>query len=193
MSSAAQVFDTISDPGVARLLLDGSVGIIPTDTLYGLAARAADKKAVARLYEIKGREGKPGTIIAASIDQLIDLGLDAEDLRAAEHLWPNPVSVVVACDPAAQYLHQGLGTLPVRIPKDAQLIQLLTQTGPLQTTSANYPGLPSANTVAEAEAYFGNRIDFYVDGGDRSIHEPSTIARVSDGKLEVLRQGAFRA
>src|SRR3982751_2289714 len=86
----------------------GSIAIIPTDTVYGVVARAADKAAVARLYELKKRDEKPGTLIAASIEQLEEIGLKRRYLKAVEQFWPGAVSVVIpAADPALAYLHKG--------------------------------------------------------------------------------------
>lgn len=169
----------------------GSVGIIPTDTIYGLAARAADVQAVERLYDLKEREGKPGTIIAADITQLETLGLKHRYLTAVEQFWPGPVSVVVPCaDPGLAYLHRGKQSLAVRVPADKKLLDLLRQTGPLLTSSANHPGKPPAGTVAEAKAYFGNEVDLYADGGDLSDRQPSSVVRIVDDAIEILRHGA---
>jgi len=174
----------------ALLLQAGNVGVIPTDTVYGLVARAADKEAVARLYGLKNREGKPGTIIAATIDQFAHLGIKARYLRAVAEYWPGAISIVIPCGPELEYLHEGVGSLAVRVPDDEQLQVLLEQTGPLLTSSANHPGEDTATTIAQAQNYFGDSVDFYVDGGDLSNRQPSTIVRVVDDAIEVLRQGA---
>lgn len=177
------------DTAASRLLISRTIGVIPTDTVYGVVARAHDREAVTRLYELKRREHKPGTLIAASVDQLVELGFKRRYLQAVEKFWPGPVSVVIPCMELA-YLHQGVGSLAVRIPNKSELLQLLQKTGPLLTSSANQPGEPPANTVAEAQAYFGNGVDFYEDGGDLSGAQPSTVIRVVDDAIEVLRQGA---
>lgn len=168
----------------------GTIGVVPTDTVYGVIARAADQAAVARLYELKHREGKPGTLIAANIDQLVELGIKYRYLKAVEQFWPGAVSVVVPCGPELEYLHLGKHSLAVRIPNRPELLALLEQTGPLLTSSANQPGEALATTLAEARDYFSDQVDFYVDGGDLSSHQPSTIIRIVDDAIEVLRRGA---
>jgi L-threonylcarbamoyladenylate synthase len=177
---------------VSRQLQAGaSVGVIPTDTIYGLVARADDTEAVERLYKLKHRESKPGTIIAASTDQLEALGLKHRYLTAVEQYWPGPISVIIPCaDPALSYLHRGKMSLAVRIPDDKDLQALLARTGPLLTSSANHPGQPAANTMAEAKRYFDGEADFYADGGDLSGRQPSTIIRIVDDAIEIIRQGA---
>ncbi len=152
--------------------------------------RAHDKDAVARLYRLKQRERKPGTVLAASVAQLVDLGVDPAALQAVSHLWPNPLSIVITTDPKAAYLDQGLGDLAVRIPRHTQLRQLLERIGPLLSSSANHPGEQPAATIQQARAYFGDAVDFYVDGGDLGGRPSSTVARVTDGHVTILRPGA---
>lgn len=185
-----QIFTSVQDPELLKLLASGAVGVLPTDTVYGLVAVASNPTAVARLYELKHRENKPGTIIAARLQQLIDLGLRARYIKAVEQYWPNPLSVVVPCGEELTYLHQGKYSLAVRIPADKQIQSALSQTGALLTSSANMPGQPVATNLAEAQKYFGDTIDFYVDGGSVIDHAPSTVIRVVDDAIEVLRTGA---
>lgn len=173
------------------LLKPGAIGIIPTDTVYGLVARAADQTAVARLYKLKGRTAKPGTIIAADIFQLEKLGLKHRYLKSVEQFWPGAVSVVIACsNPALNYLHLKKMSLAVRVPNDTKLLELLHQTGPLLTSSANPPGQKPAATIDQAKNYFADKVDFYVNGGNLSSRQPSTVVRIIDDAIDVLRPGA---
>jgi len=184
------VYSSLSDSQLARALAQGAVGILPTDTVYGIVCSAKNESAVARLYEAKHRDHKPGTIIAASIAQLIALGIDEQVLQTVAPWWPSPLSVVAPCGQDLYYLHQGLNSLAVRVPAQQELRDLLTETGPLLTSSANLPGEPPATNLTEAKAYFGRSVDFYVDGGDLSRHQPSTVVKIVDDAIEVLRQGA---
>jgi L-threonylcarbamoyladenylate synthase len=175
---------------VDYLTQPGAIAVIPTDTVYGVVARAADPQAVAHLYKTKHREHKPGTLVAASVDQLVALGFKRRYLTAVEQFWPGAVSVIIPCL-ELEYLHQGVGSLAVRIPDDPWLLSLLEKTGPLQTSSANQPGEPPATTVAEAKAYFGDTIGWYEDGGTVN-REPSTVLRVIDDAIEIVRMGAVK-
>jgi len=181
----------MGDERIAQLLGAGKIGVIPTDTLYGLVANAHDTEAVSKLYTLKKREQKPGTLIAASIDQLVELGLKKRYLSTVESYWPNAVSIIIPTGPALPYLHQGQFSLAVRIPKDPDLQKILDITGPLITTSANHPSEEPAKNIKEAKKYFGEKIDFYVDGGELN-GEPSTIIRVVDDAIEVLRKGTVK-
>jgi tRNA threonylcarbamoyl adenosine modification protein (Sua5/YciO/YrdC/YwlC family) len=170
----------------------GAIAVIPTDTVYGVVARAIDQVAVKRLYELKHRHQKPGTLIAASIDQLVALGIPRRYLTAVEQYWPGAISVVIPSGLKLEYLDSGKHSLAIRIPDHIDLLKLLEQTGPLLTSSANMPGEPPANTIVEAREYFGDRVDLYQDGGDLSGHAPSTVIRIIDDAIEVLRAGAVK-
>ncbi len=175
---------------IISLLTHGGVGVVPTDTVYGVVTTVANRDAVARLYRLKNRDKKPGTIIASSTQQLIDLGVNEKYIEIVKHLWPNPISIVLPVGDDLEYLDQGVGSLAFRVVADRELVKLLEVTGPLLTSSANDPGKPVANTIDEAKIYFGDKVDFYVDGGDLSDRLSSTILKLSDGKIELLRQGA---
>jgi len=186
------ILPTVTDPRLTGLLKSGRVGVIPTDTIYGLASLAGNKEGVTRLYSLKKRYQKLVTFIAADIEQLLTLGLVEEALRSVAHLWPNSISVVVPTHEGWEHLDLGKRSLAVRIPKEDALLELLAATGPLATSSANLFDQPPANTLEEAIAYFGDRVDFYVEGGDLSGRPPSTIAKFADGVLEILREGAVK-
>ena len=177
---------------INKLISENSIGIMGTDTVYGIVARAEDKNAVARLYKLKERQIKPGTIVAANIDQLVSLGLRRSYLTPFQPYWPNSLSVVIASsNPKLKYLHQGLNSLAVRIPKDPFFRKVLQKIGPLLTSSANPPGKETARNIHEARKYFNNSVDFYYDSGYLDNTKASTIIKLYDDSFEVLRQGEY--
>ncbi len=182
-------FTSLANKALVQLLQNGAVGVLPTDTVYGVATSAAQHQAVQRLYALKQRQKKPGTVIAANLGQLEELGFKARYLKAVAQYWPGAVSVVIPCVDM-EWLHQGVGSVAVRIPQNKELDKLLVQTGPLLTSSANTPGSPPAGTMTNAREYFGDAVDFYVDGGDLHGRKASTVIRVVDDVVEVLREGA---
>jgi tRNA threonylcarbamoyl adenosine modification protein (Sua5/YciO/YrdC/YwlC family) len=187
------ILTSLHDPQFAPLYAGGAVGVIPTDTIYGLSASARIPAAVGKLYKLKHREQKPGTVIAASVDQLRELGIAGEYIDAVAHLWPNPLSIELPVGENLGYLGQGTGHCAFRVVADDEVRRLLEQTGPLLTSSANHPGKPAANNIAEALAYFSDQVDCYVDGGERTGRPPSTVARLRlpvDGTLDIIRTGA---
>lgn len=187
------ILDSLSDKRLATLLRKGAVGVMPTDTVYGLVCQAANKNAVNRLYSLKNRETKPGTIIAANIEQLVELGFKRRYLKAVEQYWPGAISVVLPLSfIGSEYLHQNIGTIAVRIPNVPEVQTLLKQTGPLLTSSANRPGKEPAANIEEAKKYFKEAVDFYVCGSDATGSEPSTIIKIIDDAVVVLRSGAVK-
>lgn len=175
---------------VTILTHPGGIVVASTDTVYGLLARAADTAAVERLYSLKQRQAKPGTLMAHDITQLVELGLTRRYLKAVEQFWPGPISVIVPCGQAQlAYLTQGLPDIAVRIPREETIAAVLARTGPLISTSANLPGRPPAETIGQARDYFGDQVDAYFDAGPLTDRLPSTIIRVIDDAIEVVRQG----
>jgi len=177
----------------AGFIKTGAVGVIPTDTIYGIVCSALNKAAVERLYRIRERnEHKPCiTLIPdASILALFGVTLDAPLKEALARVWPGAVSVILDCpDERFAHLHRGTKSLAFRVPDDENLRNFLRETGPLLAPSANPEGKPPACTIAEARAYFGDPVDFYVDGGTLS-NKPSTLVSYQNGNIKVIRQGA---
>lgn len=167
----------------------GGIAVIPTDTVYGVVCKAGNEKAVQQLYGLKSREEKPGTVIASSIDQLVGLGIKRRYLKAVEQYWPGPVSIEIPH--SIDYLSQSTGRQAFRIVKDSNLRKILEETGPLLTSSANMPGEPTSTDIIQAQKYFGDRVGFYLDGGKLAA-TPSTLIRIIDDAVEVIREGAVK-
>lgn len=188
----SQHFTDINDPKLVELINSGAVGVIPTDTVYGLVAKASLPEAITAHYAVKNRELAPGTMIGPSVEAFEELGFSSRQLSRVAHYWPAPLSVVLNAADVPEYLKQKRPALPVRIPADEKVLKLLQATGPLMTTSANRSGEPTSTSVNEAIAYFGDLIDFYVDGGELGERPPSTIVGFDEsGELTVFRAGAF--
>lgn len=187
----AKVFTSLNSPKLTKMINSGAIGVIPTDTVYGLVGKASKQKAIERLYSIKERKHKAGTTIGASISQLQGLGFPYKPLAHANHYWPASLSVVIDATNVADYLKADRTALPVRIPDTPLLLELLTKTGPLMTTSANAPGQPTATNIKTAMQYFGDSVDFYVDAGELGERPPSTIVGFDhNGQVIIYRQGA---
>jgi len=169
------------------------IGVIPTDTIYGVVASAWSKKAVERAYKImKRNQKKPFVILISSIKDLdnFNIKLDKNTENILKQIWPGKVSVILPVPSKKfKYLHRGTKTLAFRVPKKPSLVKLLKKTGPLISTSANPEGKKPAETMAEAKKYFGDKVDFYANGGKmKSL--PSTLIEIKNGRLNVLRKGS---
>ena len=186
----SRTFTSLSDPELIRIINNGAIGVLATDTVYGLVAQASSHSALERFYSAKPRHYEPGTIIGASIEQFLKIGFSLTSLQIAAQYWPGAVSVVLDAQDVANSLKHHRDSLAVRIPEPIELQALLTSTGPLMTTSANAPGEPTAHTTDEAKDYFGDTVDFYVDSGPID-NPPSTILGIdSNHKITVFRQGS---
>ncbi len=185
--------ETMTLTEAAGCVRAGQVGVVPTDTLYGLVASAMIPEAVGRVYTIRGREtGKPCIVLLAEIGDLslFDIILDEATSRLLDSVWPGAMSVVLPCDDAKwEYLHRGTGTVAFRVPADDRLRAFLHEAGPVIAPSANPAGERPAETMEESITYFDTDADFVVDGGRRA-GLPSTIARIESGGWHVFRQGA---
>lgn len=176
-------------------LQQGGLAVLPTDTIYGIVAKALDKRAVKRLYALRRTSSKkPFIILISSLRDLAAFGLEpsATELHFLSRVWPGKMSVVLrASGKRFGYLHRGTNTLAFRLPKKKSLQALLRKTGPLAAPSANPEGEKPAETVAEAKAYFGNQVDAYVAAG-RGTNIPSTLVSLIGGKPVVIRRGSVR-
>jgi len=184
-------FETTNREDVIPLLQEGKIGVMPTDTVYGLVSQARDPNVVDRLYAIKGRGNKPVIVLIASSHDITNFGIELNQTieKQLKQYWPGPVSIILPLDPNLYtHLHQGVGSLAFRVPNDPALQKLLQQTGPLVATSANKEAQPTATTIEEAQTYFGDEVDFYVDGGAQPS-PASTLIRLTRNGIEVLRPG----
>lgn len=181
---------------IVQLLNSGKIGIIPTDTIYGIVGSALDTKVVEEIYNLRKRStDKPMIILISGVSDLkkFNIRLNNKQTAFLRKIWPNPVSVVLPCDfEKFKYLHRGKESLAFRIPKTEMLLKILQRTGPLVAPSANYEGELPAKNIKEAKGYFGKGVDFYFDEGEINI-KPSTIIQLDeDGIPIVLRKGIFR-
>jgi tRNA threonylcarbamoyl adenosine modification protein (Sua5/YciO/YrdC/YwlC family) len=180
------------DPAVAALE-GGAVAVIPTETVYGIAAAARYSTAVDAIFELKGRDrSKALPVLAATIEALRDVvTLDERSERIAQRFWPGPLTLVL---PRAASFDVDLGgddpkTIAVRVPGHDVTRALLQRTGPLAVTSANHSGAPPATTIDEARAVFGNAVTVYLDAGPCE-GTPSTVVSLV-GEPHVLRAGGL--
>ena len=174
----------------APALIRGDIAVIPTDTIYGIIARASNPVAVQKIYDVKQRNpSKPFIILIDSIDDLQPFGIELTPAinNLLANYWPGPVSIILDCpDPKFEYLHRGTDTLAFRLPKNEAIRELVRTTGPLVAPSANPEALPPAANIEEAKAYFGDQIACYVSGPVNT--NPSKIIRITgDGSEEIIR------
>ena len=195
MESARPVPVATDDPTLweraGRILDSGGCLVFPTDTVYGIAAQAADPLAVARLQAAKGRtDAFPPPVLVADADAAWELvrPVPAFAKRLAEAFWPGPLTLVLATDRRDLSLAATVGSLGLRVPGLDWLRRFLRWSGPLAASSANRHNLPPATTVAEAIDQLGDAVGLYIDGGPTPGPAPSTVVDCT-GRLAVRRVG----
>ncbi len=177
-----------------RSLQAGQLAVIPTDTLYGLAADAFSPEAVAGLLAAKGRgRDMPVAVLVGSWHTIDGLARtvtpDARELIRA--FWPGGLSLVVPQAPSLAWdLGNTNGSVMVRMPLHPVAIELLREVGPLATSSANVSGQPPATTAAPAREQLGDNVAVYLDGGPAPTAIASTIVDLTGATPRVLREGA---
>lgn len=182
---------------VIELLKKGKIGVIPTDTIYGIVGSALNPQTVAEIYRLRKRAlDKPMIILVSQLTDLkiFNIKLTKKQTEFLKNIWPNPVSVVFPLhEEKFKYLHRGTNSLAFRIPKDKKLLKILKETGPLVAPSANFAGDQPSETIAEAKSYFNQDVSFYVDRG-KITSKPSTVIQLNaDGEIMVLiRDGSFK-
>jgi tRNA threonylcarbamoyl adenosine modification protein (Sua5/YciO/YrdC/YwlC family) len=184
------------DPQIEAALAELRAGrpiVIPTDTVYGVAALPSVAAAIEAVFWAKDRpKEKALPILAAEVAALEEVVVLDDRARAvADRFWPGPLTLVLERAPQFHY-DLGGGTSPmiaVRIPEHPLTLELLRASGPLAVTSANRSGDEPALTVEEAREALGDVIDVYVDGGPCE-GSPSTIVSLAAG-FEVLRRGGL--
>jgi L-threonylcarbamoyladenylate synthase len=151
-------------------------------------ADSTNEAAVRRIYELKGRDDDKSPIVLISeISQIFD-ELIPEHKAYVTHAWPAPVSVIIPSRQAPTWIRRGNDSVAYRMPADDDLRRLIDQTGPLIAPSANPQGMQPAMNIREAKYYFGDNVDFYVDGGKVEDPRPSQIMKFeSDGEVTRIR------
>lgn len=186
----------------------GELVVIPTDTVYGVAADAFTPDAVQRLLDAKGRGRTspppvlvPGVATLAALVQVVP-----DDVNAlVKEFWPGGLTIVLPAAPSLAWdLGETHGTVALRMPKDPVALELLSDVGPLAVSSANLTGQPAATTALGAHEMLGDSVALYLDGGEAgsgytmapgqdssSTIIDATALASGTGPLRVLRHGVI--
>ncbi|GAA3664650.1 L-threonylcarbamoyladenylate synthase [Microbacterium marinilacus] len=182
----------------------GSLVVMPTDTVYGVAADAFSASAVQALLDAKGRgRQQPPPVLVSGPDAmraLVEQVPEAVD-RLVERFWPGGLTIVLPAQPSLSWdLGETKGTVAVRMPDHRIALELLTETGPLAVSSANLTGRPAAVTGDDARAMLGDSIAVYLDDGPSRTGVASTIVDATSlvgpreaedpPRVRILRDGA---
>ena len=173
----------------------GELVVIPTDTVYGLAADAFSHDAVRALLDAKGRGREmPPPVLISAVTTLDALAEEVPDWARTlvEKFWPGPLTLVCRQQASLMWdLGETRGTVAVRMPDDEVALAVLERTGPLAVSSANLTGRPAATDADAAEEMLGDAVAVIVDAGPSAGGEASTIVDATLPEGRVLRQGAL--
>jgi L-threonylcarbamoyladenylate synthase len=175
------------------------LAVIPTDTVYGIAADAFSAEAVNALLAAKGRDrSTPPPVLIGDTETMDALAMQIPEVarKLAAAFWPGALTMVLKAQPSLTWdLGETKGTVALRVPDHKIAIALLKETGPLAVSSANRHGEPAATTAQQAFEYFGETVPVYLDGGESPKGEASTILDMTPAirgeKVRVLRLGAL--
>ena len=177
-TDAAQRATGISE--ATSVLRKGELAVLPTDTVYGVAADAFSPEAIIALVGSR----------RAAMALIEDVGASATDL--IDEFWPGGLTLVFhAARSLVWDLGDTKGTVAVRMPMQPVALELLRETGPLAVSSANLTGSPAATTAAEAEAQLGASVSVYLDDGPCADQKPSTIVDLTGAVPRLLRRGVI--
>lgn len=181
--------------GIMRV---GGLVAVPTETVYGLAGNGLDEKAVAEIYEVKGRpEVKPLSLMvhdAALMERYCE-NVPPQAYTLAKKFWPGPLTIVMKAKPCVpEIVRAGGETVGLRCPDHPLTLELLEKSGvPFAAPSANPSGEPSPKNADSVLKYFDGKIDAVLDGGECGIGCESTLIDLSRTPYRILRQGALPA
>lgn len=177
----------------------GDLVVLPTDTVYGVAADAFNPEAVQKLLDAKGRtrQSPPPVLIPGipTLDALAETVPD-EVRELVKAYWPGGLTIILPAQSSLAWdLGETRGTVALRMPSNRLALELLSETGPLAVSSANLTGEPAASTAQEAEAMLGDAVSVYLDGGPggtvSSTIVDATGLGLPEGKLRIVREGAI--
>lgn len=184
----------------------GELVVLPTDTVYGLAADAFSPEAVERLLEAKGRTRQsPPPVLVKGRETLAALTESVPSLiePLLDEFWPGGLTMILKAQPSLMWdLGETRGTVALRMPSNRLVLELLEETGPLAVSSANLTGRPAATTAQGAQEMLGESVAVYLDGGEAGTdyeqrpgaNSGSTIVdatAAAEGVLRIVRHGVI--
>ena len=180
----------------SRHILNGDTISIPTDTFYGLSCNSLDSTALSNLFDIKLRDkANPVPILVSSIEHAKEFGAKFKGIEnLVENFWPGPLTLLLETKysfPESMVKKEGL--VGFRVPDLEFPIKLMEHTGlPLSGTSANISGSPETKNIKQLRRYFyEGKVRYFVDLPCGESVKPSTVARIKDGSVNILRQGTI--
>lgn len=194
------IYNTKSDILFVNNIIDklnnGAVGIFPTDTVYGIGCNALDCKALEKLYNIKQRSlNKPINILVSSIEMAKKYieNINTIEKELMNCFWPGGLTIIFQKSHIIpNLLTAGFDTVGIRMPNNKVCLDIIDKFGfPLAMSSANISNKPPDNNLNSLMLDFSSKVDFIINDGELHNKIPSTIVKVEDNKINILREGSI--
>ena len=178
----------------AELIKQGKIVVFPTETVYGIGANGLNEQAVKKLYEVKQRPyNKPISLLVSNMEMVNEIAKDITEVeyKIMEKFFPGPLTIILKKkDIVPDIVTAGQDTVGVRMPSGEIARKLVEMARvPIATPSANITGEPSGTNLQEIKKHFEGKADYFIDGGISKLGLASTIVKVVDGKIQILREG----
>ena len=178
-----EIIDVINNDGIV---------IMPTDTIYGIVAKATNEDVIKRVYSLKKRDDRKPMLILVSDNEMLKnyvSSINKVEQTLIDNLWPGPLTIIFDKKNISDLLTGGLSTVGIRIPNNKEMLDIISSVGvPLLSTSVNLSGEKSATCVSNINKTMLDNVDFVYDNGECN-DVPSTIIRVVNGEVKILREG----
>ena len=181
---------------VIKVIEDGGVVIFPTDTVYGISANSLDEETIKKLFDLKERnDNKPICVLTSSVDKIKKIAyVRDEEQKIIDQYMPGALTIILdKKDNVSDVLTSNLKTVGVRIPNNEIALRILEKLEyPLATTSANISGKDAAVKKEDLITEFDGRVDIIIDGGITDLKVSSTIVKLDNNEIKILRQGTIK-
>ena len=187
-------YEKLKEP--AKIIRDGGIVIFPTETVYGIGTNGLDEKAIKKIYEVKQRSfNKPISLLVNNIEMVNKIAKNISKLEyeIMETFFPGPLTIILEKRSIIpNILTANTNTVGIRMPSSEIAKKLIEYAGvPIATPSANISGRPSGTNIRNIEKDFEGKVDYFIDNGESKIGIPSTIVKVINEKIHILREGSI--
>ncbi len=187
-----QDYSKLKNP--ALVIKQGGLVLFPTETVYGIGADGLNEKAVKKIYVAKNRETDNPLILHISDMEMLEMiaeNISEEEYKLMDAFWPGPFTIILNKKKVVpDVVTGGLDTVAVRMPSNIIANKLIKYAGtPIAAPSANISGRPSGTCIEDIYDELSNKMDYIIDGGKCEVGIESTVVRVIDGKVNILRPG----
>ena len=180
----------------AKIIKEGGIVIFPTETVYGIGTNGLNKEAIKKLYEVKQRPlNKPISLLVSNIEMVNQVAKNISKLeyKIMQNFFPGPLTIILEKkDIVPDILTANTNTVGIRMPSGEIARKLIEYAGiPIATPSANISGKPSGTNIKDIQKDFAGKVDCLIDNGESKLGIPSTIIRVINNEVHILRQGSI--